>query len=410
MGNKDFFSYGEEILNSINKAAETGDFSNLSRDVKNSISGAASAFTSSLSSDIRGAVQSGLRNTFSPQDNQSSPFFAGRVSRYGSRIVGLGKIIMGSIIIFIMSLFLLGGIISFGDNPEELGFDIGLLIFSAASIFGGATLIWSARNKNRLVSDYFRFGDAIGNKTYVTIKELCDKTGMAAVYVVRQLKKMKSIGYLPYAVLDRNETTLMLTDEVYKEYLRSTEFNSGQSAYSGQSRQNKKHKQKEEQTRNDDSNAGASRNVEYYTIDESLPGEVKDILREGIDYLNEIRFFNDLIPDTETMSDKLYTLEATALSIFKKLKETPEIAGDLRKFMAYYLPTTKKLLQSYVNQRKTSQTVETIAKSQKEIEEATDVINEAFVKLLNQLFESDSWDISSDISVMKTMMKQDALL
>ena len=60
--------------------------------------------------------------------------------------------------------------------------------------------------------------------------------------------------------------------------------------------------------------------------------------------------------------------------------------------------------------RKQSQSIENIANSQKEIEEATDVINDAFVKFLNQLFESTSWDISADITVLKTQMKQDALL
>ena len=110
------------------------------------------------------------------------------------------------------------------------------------------------------------------------------------------------------------------------------------------------------------------------------------------------------------MSDKLYTLEATVLAIFKRLKEKTDMARDLRKFMSYYLPTTEKLLQSYVDLRKESLSVENIKKSQKEIEQATDIINDAFVNLLNQIFESTSWDISSDISVMKTMMKQDALL
>ena len=132
--------------------------------------------------------------------------------------------------------------------------------------------------------------------------------------------------------------------------------------------------------------------------------EVKEILADGIDYLHKIRYFNDLIPDTETMSDKLYTLEATVLAIFKRLKEKTDMARDLRKFMSYYLPTTEKLLQSYVDLRKQPDSLENIKKSQ------TDIINDAFVNLLNQIFESTSWDISSDISVMKTMMKQDALL
>ena len=78
--------------------------------------------------------------------------------------------------------------------------------------------------------------------------------------------------------------------------------------------------------------------------------------------------------------------------------------------MSYYLPTTEKLLQSYVDLRREGKSLENIKKTQKEIEDATDVINSAFVNLLNQLFESTSWDISADISVMKTMMKQDALL
>ena len=49
MNNKDIFKYGEDILNSINKASETGDFSNLSRDVKSAIGGAASSLGFSMS-------------------------------------------------------------------------------------------------------------------------------------------------------------------------------------------------------------------------------------------------------------------------------------------------------------------------------------------------------------------------
>ena len=38
-----------------------------------------------------------------------------------------------------------------------------------------------------------------------------------------------------------------------------------------------------------------------------------------------------------------------------------------------------------------------------------DTINDAFEKLLDSLFEDLAWDISSDISVMKTMLEQDGL-
>ena len=45
----------------------------------------------------------------------------------------------------------------------------------------------------------------------------------------------------------------------------------------------------------------------------------------------------------------------------------------------------------------------------REIREALGTINEAFDRLLDSLFQDMAWDISSDISVMKTMMAQDGL-
>lgn len=402
MDERDIFKYGEEILHSINKAAETGNFSSLSNDIRRSVSGAATSLTSSLSSGIRNGVESGLRNAFSPRNEQRTPFFAVKVNKHSSNISGMIKIVIGSFIDFIMGILILGCIVSISDGTESLKEDLGPLIFVGLIFAGGTSLILSGKKKRALVKDYFHFGNIIGNRAYSTVKELADRTGRAPEYIVRQIKKMKQQGWLPYAALDRGETTLMLTDDVYKEYLKSTAYMQDTAAAT---------KTEEEAPRKQDTSEDKEpEKVDYYTIDPKLPKEVQDILKEGIEYLHKIRYFNDLIPDTETMSDKLYTLEATALSIFKKLRETPDIAGDLRKFMSYYLPTTEKLLQSYVDLRKQSLNVQNITNAQKEIEEATDVINDAFVKLLNQLFESTSWDIASDISVMKTMMKQDALL
>lgn len=391
MNNKDIFKYGEDILNSINKASETGDFSNLSRDVKSAIGGAASSLGSVITSEIMGT-------------RERTPFFSVRVNKYSTRIVSLVKIVMGSFIDFIATLVLLGDLVLIGDKETGAGEHVGFWIFSGLALLGGTSLIMSGRKKEKLVKDFFQFGKIVGNRSYITIKELSDKTGKTLEYVVYQIKRMKALGYLPYAVLDKEDTTLMLTDEVYKEYLKSKAYNT--TSHKGS--HSKKKSAADKTGSVEEKNEKASKT--YYTIDESLSEDVKSILKDGNEYLNKIRYFNDLIPDTESMSDKLYTLEATALSIFKKLKESPDIAGELRKFMAYYLPTTERLLQSYVDLRKAGNSLENITKSQKEIEEATDVINSAFVNLLNQLFESTSWDISADISAMKTMMKQDALL
>ena len=408
MNEKDIYKYGGKILDSINNAAEEGDFSNLSLSIKDIIGEAARGFAEgaglykatgtnqsgsssySFGSEMRDTLESGIKSVFPWKSGVQTPFFSVKIKKRK----GIGKIIGGSFIDFI-------GLIAFIGHTEQSDF-----IFAGVALVLGTLLIIAGKNNRSVIKDYFKFGKIIGDKSYITVSELADKSGMKPEKIVSQLKQMKKLDYLPYATMDKAETTLMLTDEVYKEYLKSTAYNARLKESTAKKNAEAGGKQKDaaQETPQEPTQ------VQYYTIDGNLPDDVKTILKEGNDYLNKIRYYNDLIPDTETMSDKLYTLEATVLSIFKRLKEEPKVAGDLRRFMAYYLPTTEKLLQSYVDLRKQSQSIENIANSQKEIEEATDVINEAFVKFLNQLFESTSWDISADITVLKTQMKQDALL
>ena len=203
MENKDIFRYGEEILSSINKAAETGDFSNLSNDIRRSISGAATNLTSSLSSEIRSSVDSGLKNAFSPRNEQRTPFFAVKVNKYSANFSGMIKIVIGSLIAFIMGILILGCIVSISDGSSSLKTDLGPLIFVILAFAGGISLILSGKKKRALVKDFFYFGSIIGNRTYSTIKELADRTGRAPEYIVRQIKRMKQQGWLPYASLDR---------------------------------------------------------------------------------------------------------------------------------------------------------------------------------------------------------------
>lgn len=77
--------------------------------------------------------------------------------------------------------------------------------------------------------------------------------------------------------------------------------------------------------------------------------------------------------------------------------------------MDYYLPTTSKLLHAYIDLDRQGIAGENIKSTKKEIEDTLDTVNAAFERLLDSLFEDTAWDISSDISVMKTMMAQEGL-
>ena len=47
--------------------------------------------------------------------------------------------------------------------------------------------------------------------------------------------------------------------------------------------------------------------------------------------------------------------------------------------------------------------------SKKEIEKTLDTLNRAFEKLLDDLFQETAWDVSTDISVLHTMLAQEGL-
>ena len=77
--------------------------------------------------------------------------------------------------------------------------------------------------------------------------------------------------------------------------------------------------------------------------------------------------------------------------------------------MDYYLPTTMKLLNAYEELDKQDMQGENIKTAKQEIENTLDTINIAFENLLDSFYKETAWDVSSDISVLKTMFAQEGL-
>ena len=139
-----------------------------------------------------------------------------------------------------------------------------------------------------------------------------------------------------------------------------------------------------------------------------LPEECQKILEEGRAYIQYIQKCNDEIPGAD-MSQKLDRLKVIITRIFEEVGKNPALASDLRKFMNYYLPTTKKLIDVYREMDKETIISENVTKTKREIEDTIDTINQAFENLLNSFFEEKALDVSSDISVLHTMLAQEGL-
>ena len=81
----------------------------------------------------------------------------------------------------------------------------------------------------------------------------------------------------------------------------------------------------------------------------------------------------------------------------------------IRKFMDYYLPTTLKLLNAYDRMSATGVSGENIDGTLTKVEGMMRNIVAAFEKQLDSLFGADALDISTDITVLETMMAREGL-
>lgn len=137
--------------------------------------------------------------------------------------------------------------------------------------------------------------------------------------------------------------------------------------------------------------------------------EVDKIIDEGRGYLKKLRAANDAIPD-EALSEDIERMEKASAGIFQYIAEHPEKAAQIHKFMSYYLPTTLKLLNSY--QRLSAQTVkgETITSTMFNIAGMMHTVANAFEKQLDSLFDDEAMDISADITVFETLLKQEGFV
>ncbi len=239
--------------------------------------------------------------------------------------------------------------------------------------------------RNHRFRNYVR---AIGDRGYCAIEELARAAGRKKEYVRKDLQDMLRRGYFLEGHLDREETTLIVDHETFRQYTQAEEERLRRAQEEARVQQ-----ERTEQVRQEEA---------VYT------DEVHRILTEGEAYIRHVHACNDAISG-EAMSEKLEKLEDIMRRIFAQVKKQPESAGDLHKFMTYYLPTTTKLIDAYRDLDEQPAYGTNVANTKKEIEATLDMINEAFVNLFDSLFEETAWDISADISTMKVMLQQEGL-
>ena len=95
--------------------------------------------------------------------------------------------------------------------------------------------------------------------------------------------------------------------------------------------------------------------------------------------------------------------------IFDILEKEPSRAGEVRRFMNYYLPTADKLLTQYRELGGSGSQGENVRGAMTVVENSLEMIAVAFERQLDGLYRHEAMDIQTDIDVLETMLASDGI-
>lgn len=218
---------------------------------------------------------------------------------------------------------------------------------------------------------------------YAAVKDMAQFFSLPEDRVRSDLKRMMSDGMLRDCYFDDQQTCLILSREVYDQYLSLQE----------NLRQKQLEAERAAAIRQEDPDAAAA----------------EELRRTGEEYIRKIRQINIDLPEQE-ISAKLDSLEKICTQIFDYVSKNPEKMPQIRKFMSYYLPTTLKFSEAYRDLELKAVQTDEIQATKAEIRQALDNINLAFQKLYANLMQKDLMGLSADISALETMLSQEGLI
>ena len=277
--------------------------------------------------------------------------------------------------IAVHSMTLFGLIIDSATNPGSFFKNIPvILIWVLPAILGSYYVNYRIKKLKDQIIRFRKYNREIGNNTVIPTADLAAITAKPIDFTINDLLNMIERDYYRQARIVEEGKLFILDSKTYKLY-------------------------KEEALRDPHEKMEELENQENSEMAEEL------ILRAR-SYVTELTQIEGKI--SSPMDEKIRELLKIVGKIFELLKENPSTAGDLNKAINYYLPTTLKLSNSYLEMKE--KPTESVKGSLKDIEDTMDIVIDAFMKILDNIYQEKIMDLSSDMSVLKSMLKQEGLL
>lgn len=394
--NQDWEALGRNIQEIIDQAINSQDYRTLNQNITRTVNHAIDVGGEAVRRAVDTAARS-VDNAARTMDNASRTARAKRKpviidqpetlpalygSTEGKTAVGIVKIVGGSL----LSCFGFLGFLSTVILAIVAGSTWVPAVFGLTGLGCGVGLIANGVGGLERVSRFKKYCRTLGSNTHCALEKLARSVGKNVKFVRKELTKMIDDGLFLEGHLDAEGKNLITSHETYRNYERSR-------LALEERKQEQKRLEQEKQ---------ASQPAP------STDPRVREVLERGRAFITEIRRCNDAIPGKE-ISGKISRMETIVGRIFERAQAHPEIVPDLKKLMDYYLPMTVKLLNAYAEMDAQPVQGETIRASKKEIEDTLDTLNLAFEKLLDSVFEDTAMDVSSDISVLNTLLAQEGL-
>lgn len=150
-----------------------------------------------------------------------------------------------------------------------------------------------------------------------------------------------------------------------------------------------------------------SRKIAGIDVAEMPGGEaLADLLDEADNDLMSIRSATKRIlePQVREQAQALYT---TGTRICDYLEENPQKIRLARRFLTYYLDTTAKLLDRYVELSETGLRTGEVAEILAKTAQALPVLNDAFARQFTHLMEGELMDVEADLVLLKSTLEME---
>ena len=424
---QDFSGIGEQIKESLQSALESQDFKKINILVGDTVNQA----LEEAKAQLKAAFMEESRQGKKPVEKEtaakeSGPNYRGETVRtrpvnYGAntnkqlprvnqadRVPGILFTVFGAIgfgifgVIAISSLVLLGFSIFAGKV---------LLPVSLVLAFVFFLMLVQGNSLRARLKRAGRYLELCRGKDYISVKELARLSETSERSLKKDLRAIIRRRIYPEGHMDEKESCLILSDEVYKQYLMTEKAWKERRkkrwfSLFGIKKKNSGDFLKE--TAAEQSRYDKTEEVKSAEVSGTEETGKKEPEGEEERYIRSLKELESMV-QSPFVKEKTKRLSELLVKIFQAAQKHPEQKQELRRFMDYYLPTTVKLIKAYVDFEQTGIEGDNISQAKKEIEQTLETIDDAFENLLDDFYLNAALDASADARVLKNMLTQDGL-